>query len=100
MSDCVLLTSHGLVAVCVARNPGTTLREIAQCVGITERAVQRIVCDLVEAGYLSRRRVGRQNTYELHPDAELKHSLLAGCTLGDMLAALAEPSGRGERAAA
>ena len=100
MSECVLLTSHGLVMLCVARNPGTTLREIAQCVGITERAVQRIVCDLSDAGYLSRRRVGRQNTYEIHPDAELKHSLLAGCKLGDLLAALDDSSGRRERAAA
>ncbi len=91
MSDCVLLTSHGLVALCVARNPGMRLREIAQCVGITERAVQRIVCDLCEAGYLSRRRDGRQNSYEIHPETPLRHSLVSESKLGDLLDALARP---------
>ncbi len=91
MSDCELLTSHGLVLLCVARNPGTRLREIADCVGITERAVQRIVSDLCEAGYLSRRRVGRQNAYEIHPDAPLRHSLVSERKLGDLVSALTEP---------
>ena len=91
MSDCVLLTSHGLVALRIARHPEARLREIADSVGITERAVQRIICDLVEAGYLSRRRSGRQNCYEVHPDAPLRHPLVRGSTLGDLLEALAQP---------
>ena len=91
MSDCVFLTSHGLVALCIARGPDMTLREIAEQVGITERAVQRIICDLSEAGYVSRQRHGRQNSYELHPDALLRHSLVSGSTLGDLVDALAAP---------
>jgi DNA-binding IclR family transcriptional regulator len=92
MSGCELLTSHGYVLLCIARNPGMRLREIAQCVGITERAVQRIVCDLCEAGYLSRRREGRQNAYEIHPDAPLAHELVSRSRLGDLLGALAQPA--------
>ena len=92
MSDCVLLTSHGLVALCIVREPETTLREIADQVGITERAVQRIISELCEAGYLSRHRSGRQNSYELHPDEPLRHSLVSESTLGDLLGALAVPA--------
>ena len=92
MSDCILLTSHGLVALCVAREPEVTLREIAAKVGITERAVQRILGDLCKAGYVSRSRSGRHNSYELHPDEPLRHSLVSESTLGDLLDALAVPA--------
>jgi DNA-binding MarR family transcriptional regulator len=92
VSECVLLTSHGLVLLCVARNPGIRLRDIAERVGITERAVHRIVCDLCSAGYVSRRRVGRTNVYDIHRDAPLAHELLRGHDVGDLLGALAEPA--------
>ena len=91
MSDCILLTSHGLVALCIYRNPEARLREIAESVGITERAVQRIISDLCAAGYLSRDRHGRQNSYELHLDEPLRHSLVSDSTLGELLDALAQP---------
>jgi DNA-binding IclR family transcriptional regulator len=92
VSECVLLTSHGLVLLCVARNPSIRLRQIAEQVGLTERAVHRIVCELCSAGYLSRRRVGRTNVYEIHRDAALAHDLLRGHDVGDLVAALAEPA--------
>jgi predicted transcriptional regulator len=64
------------------------LREIADCVGITERAVHRIVCDLCEAGYVTRTRDGRRNRYELHPDAQLRPDLVADATVGDLVDAV------------
>ena len=57
------VTSHTQVLLCLHRNPRVRLRDIAETVGITERAAQRIVSDLVEAGYVSRQREGRRNRY-------------------------------------
>ena len=53
------LTNHAHVLLCLVRSPEWRLREVAQAVGVTERAVQRIVTDLEEGGYLTRRRAGR-----------------------------------------
>lgn len=84
----MLLTNQAHVLLCVARDPGMRLREIARCVGITERAAHRIVCELEEAGYLSRAREGRRNVYRVHPEAHLSHELERGTTVGDLLAVL------------
>jgi DNA-binding Lrp family transcriptional regulator len=84
-----LLTNHGHVLVCVAGEPGMTLREIAECVGVTERTAHTIVCELEKAGYLTRHREGRRNRYEVHADAVLGHELEHGGTVGDLVAALA-----------
>jgi DNA-binding Lrp family transcriptional regulator len=59
------LTNHGLALLCIAGDPEIRMRDIAADVEITERAAQRIVADLVEAGYLDRERVGRRNRYTL-----------------------------------
>jgi DNA-binding MarR family transcriptional regulator len=85
-----LLTNHGHVLVCVAREPGMTLREIAECVGVTERTAHTIVCELEHAGYLTRQRDGRRNRYAVHADAPLEHQLERGARVGDLLAALPE----------
>jgi DNA-binding IclR family transcriptional regulator len=77
------------VLLCVAREPGMRLRDIADCVGITERASHRIVCELEEAGYLTRRREGRRNVYDVHPQVPLPHQLERNATVGDLLAAVA-----------
>lgn len=61
------LSHHAHVFLCIARDPDTRLREVAVEVGITERAVQAIVNDLVDDGYLTRERVGRRNHYEVNP---------------------------------
>ena len=58
---------------------------MADCVGITERAAHRIVCELEEAGYLTRRREGRRNVYEVHPERELPHELERGARVEDLL---------------
>ena len=82
-----LLTNHGHVLLCVARGPGTRLREIADRVGISERAAHRIVCELESSGYLTRHREGRRNSYEIHPDAPLQHQLERDAKVGDLVAA-------------
>lgn len=60
------LTNHALVLVCIARDTGIRVRDIAERVGITERATHRIVGELAEAGYITRRREGRRNLYTVN----------------------------------
>ena len=69
------LSNHGHVLVCIARDPETRLRDVARAVGITERAVQKIVTDLEAAGVVERHREGRRNRYSLHPDRPLRHPI-------------------------
>ena len=69
------LTNHAHVLLCIARDPDTRLRDIAEAVGITERAAQRIVGDLVAEGYMDRERVGRRNAYKVNPKTPLRHPL-------------------------
>lgn len=71
------LTNHGHVLLTLAQAPGLTLRDVAMQVGVTERAVQRIVADLEDAGYLRRRRSGRQNEYDIDVDQPLRHPVEA-----------------------
>lgn len=78
-------TNHAHVLICLARNPAQPLREVAVAVGITERAVQRIVAELEEAQYLERIRVGRQNEYVIRGDGQLRHPLEAHRKIGDLL---------------
>ena len=89
MAAPALLSNHGLALLCVARDPGARLRDIAECVGVTERAAHRIVCELCAAGYVTRTREGRRNAYEVHPDAPLAHGMLKGHTVGALLGGLA-----------
>jgi hypothetical protein len=83
-----LLTNHGHALVCLARNPDMRLRDIADCVGVTERSAQQIVCDLEGSGYLTRRRVGRRNVYEIHSDVALPHDLESDSRVLELLKAL------------
>lgn len=83
-------TNHAHVMVCLARNPDQPLREVALAVGITERAVQRIVADLEQAGYLERLRSGRRNRYQMFPGTPLRHPLEAHRSIGDLLDAVAD----------
>jgi len=79
------LSNHAHVLVVLHANPGLVLREVAQRVGITERAVQRIVQDLEEGGYITRRRVGRQNHYDVASGSPLRHPVESHRTIGDLL---------------
>lgn len=84
------LTNHAHVLLCVARQPGIRMRDVAQSVGITERCVQRILAELEAAGYVTRVRQGRRNYYQVHNDLPLRHpveehqmvSALLGLVLG------------------
>lgn len=86
------LSNHGHVMVCLARDPDMRLREIAEQVGITDRAVQGIVADLVGAGYVAKERVGRRNHYEVNRDLPLRHPLEAGHRLRELLDVIGEPT--------
>ncbi|MDH4065284.1 MAG: MarR family transcriptional regulator [Acidobacteriota bacterium] len=88
------LTNHGHVLLCLARSPALRLRDVAQEVGVTERAVQRIVADLEEAGYLIRRRAGRQNEYEIDARQPMRHPVEAHRTVGSLIALLGAREGR------
>lgn len=79
------LTNHALVLLCVARDPQTRLRDIAERVGITERAAHRIVTDLEAAGYLTRHRKGNRNHYEIHPELPFRHPTNEDHAVGEML---------------
>jgi DNA-binding IclR family transcriptional regulator len=79
------LSHHAQVFLCIARDPDARLRDIAAGVGITERAVQAIVNDLVGAGYVDRTRVGRRNHYAIHPEVPLRHPLQGDLDAGTLL---------------
>jgi hypothetical protein len=93
------LTNHAHVLVCLAEESDIRGRDIAAKVGITERAAQAIVADLVADGYVTRTREGRRNRYEVNPDAPLRHPLEHDHTIGELLVTLGRlsPPGRGSR---
>jgi DNA-binding Lrp family transcriptional regulator len=86
------LTNHAHVLVCLARDPEARFRDVAEAVGITERAAQRIVADLVEAGYVIRTREGRRNHYVLRRNLALRHPLERDHEIGELLEALGAPA--------
>jgi len=75
MAAWTFLTNHGHVLLCVWENSEARVRDIAAQVGITERAVQRILQELETEGYLGRERVGRRNRYRVRPERPLRHPL-------------------------
>lgn len=79
------LTNHAHVLLCIAADPDARGRDLAERVGITERSAQSIVADLVDAGYLTRERVGRRNRYRLHPDLPLRHPVEQGNQVAELL---------------
>jgi DNA-binding MarR family transcriptional regulator len=84
-SQWTFFTNHAHVMVCLARNGDRSLREVALDVGITERAVQKIITDLENGGYLERKREGRRNSYSLILQKELRHPLEADHSIGDVI---------------
>jgi len=84
------LTNHAHVLIVLHRDPSIVLREVALQVGITERAVQRIIQDLEEEGFIHREKVGRQNHYEVLTDQSLRHPIERHKTIGDLLQLVSE----------
>ncbi len=87
------LTNHAHVLLVVRRDPHARLRDIADAVGITERAVQTIVGDLEGAGYVVRERVGRRNRYTVVQDGHFRHPLEEQVRVGDFLALVQDGAG-------
>ncbi len=79
------LTNHAQVLVCIARDPGVRLRDIGERVGITERAAHRIVTELAAAGYISRRRNGRRNSYSINAHFPLPDPIALDQNVGELL---------------
>ena len=79
------VTSHTQVLLCLARDPNVRLRDVAETVGITERAAQRILGDLVEAGYVERERIGRRNHYTVNAVLAMRHSSQRNLEVGQLL---------------
>jgi hypothetical protein len=95
---CLLLTNHALVLGVIAADPGVRIREIAERVEITERAVESLLTDLIQVGFLTRRRAGRRNVYEVHRDQKLRHPLIQDRQVGNVIEAMtpAEPAAKPE----
>ena len=88
-----LLTPHAQVLLCIARNPDSRVRDIAETVGISERGAHQIVADLVGAGYVRRARVGRRNHYAIETKTSLKHTPVRHRRVASIVALLGpEPS--------
>jgi hypothetical protein len=83
------LTNHAQVLLCIARDPGIRLRDIAGRVGITERSAYGIVLDLAEAGYIVKEKTGRRNRYQIQAHLPLPEPTSRERTVGEVLALLA-----------
>lgn len=86
------LTNHAQVLVCIAGDPGIRLRDLGERVGITERAAHRIVGELAEAGYITRRREGRRNHYTINSHFPLPDRVARERSIGELLQILTDPS--------
>ena len=82
------ITNHGLVLNYIFHNPSHTAREISNHVGVTERTTHKIIDDLETAGYLNRRRTGRNNLYSVDPDLPLRHHTKKDVLVANLLASL------------
>jgi DNA-binding transcriptional ArsR family regulator len=84
------LTNHAHVLICLTMDPNLRVRDLADRIGITERAVHRILTELAGAGYVSRARAGRRNSYRVNLDHPMRHPLEKSKTFGDLVDALAD----------
>ena len=79
------LTNHSHVLILLNNDSGLVLREVAARIGITERAVQKIVHDLIEGGFVKCERIGRKNRYQVKKNQPLRHSIESHCKIGELL---------------
>jgi len=85
---CLLFTNHALVLGVIAADPAVRIRDIAERVEITERAVEILLRDLIQVGFLTRKRVGRRNVYEVHRHEKLRHPLIDERDVGGVVRAM------------
>jgi DNA-binding transcriptional ArsR family regulator len=88
MPEWTFLTNHALVLSYIARHPRTTARDLANAIGITERATRKIIADLLDVGYITKKREGRRNRYRVNPDVTLRHPSHGETAVGDLLEVL------------
>lgn len=79
------LTNHSHVLISLSRDPDLRLRDLAQLVGITDRAVSTLIDELEAAGYLKRTRIGRRNRYEVHADHPMRHRVERGHQVSELI---------------
>jgi hypothetical protein len=92
MGEWTFFSNYGHVLVCLARNREARLRDVAADVGITERAVQKIVRDMQEAGFITVTKQGRCNRYRINRRKSLRHGLESHCSVGKLLSLVARPA--------
>ena len=85
MSQWTLFSNHGHVLLFIAQQPEARLRDIAEQVGITERAVQKIIKDLQDDGFIAVRKQGRRNRYRVQTRKALRHKLESHCSVGELV---------------
>ena len=88
MTEWTFLTNHAHVLLCITEDHDIRLRDLAERVSISERAVKRIVADLERTGYISRQRFGRRNRYEIHTDQPIRSPLARTLEIGALLSLL------------
>ncbi len=88
MTEWTFVTNHAVVLSLVAQNPQITALDMAKEIGITERAVRKIVRDLEAANYLSKQRAGRRVQYTIRPKLALRHRTQQDKIVGDLLSVL------------
>jgi DNA-binding transcriptional ArsR family regulator len=93
MAGWSFLTNHSRALLCIANDPGVRLRDIASSLEVTERSAYAIVTDLTVAGYVSKRRDGRRNRYEIQAHLPLREPLGRDLTIGEVLALFGLPGG-------
>ena len=85
------LSNHGNVLVYIDEHRNARLRDIADAIGITERATHKLVTELVDGGYLTRTRVGRRNEYSINDEMHLRQPALAQHTVHELLVGMTRP---------
>lgn len=95
MATWSFFTNHARVLICISRDPGLRLRDLAAALGITERSAYGIVNDLVEAGYVVKEKDGRRNRYRVQAQLPLPEPVTQERTIGEVLGVLVDAAARG-----
>jgi DNA-binding transcriptional ArsR family regulator len=88
MREWTFITKHAVALSLIAKNPRITALELGAALGVTERAVRKLIADLYNAGYVSKKREGRGVRYRINPDLSLRQDTHREVDIGDFLATL------------